>query len=65
MSMVKVLKIKTILNERGIKQKWLADELKVTEVTISNWVNNRTHPTIETLVTISKLLKVDIKDLFE
>jgi transcriptional regulator with XRE-family HTH domain len=63
--MKKVLKIKQILELRGLKQKWLADKLGVTEVTISNWVNNRTYPSIETLISISNVLKIEVKDLFE
>ena len=63
--MKKVLKIKQILEHRGLKQKWLADKIGVTEVTISNWVNNRTYPSIETLISISNVLKIEVKDLFE
>jgi DNA-binding XRE family transcriptional regulator len=63
--MKKVLKIKQILELRGLKQKWLADKIGVTEVTISNWVNNRTYPSIETLLSISNVLKIEVKDLFE
>jgi transcriptional regulator with XRE-family HTH domain len=62
--MRKVLKIKQVLEIRGLKQKWLADKMGVTEVTISNWVNNRTYPSIETLIAISKILKIELKDLF-
>lgn len=62
--MRKVLKIKQVLELRGLKQKWLADKMGVTEVTISNWVNNRTYPSIETLISISKILKIEVKDLF-
>ena len=63
--MKKVLKIKQILELRGLKQKWLADKIGVTEVTISNWVNNRTYPSIETLISISNVLKIEVKELFE
>ena len=63
--MKKVLKIKQILELRGLKQKWLADKIGVTEVTISNWVNNKTYPSIETLLSISTVLKIEVKDLFE
>jgi putative transcriptional regulator len=63
--MKKVLRIKQILENRGLKQKWLADKIGVTEVTISNWVNNRTYPSIETLLTISTVLNIEVRDLFE
>ncbi len=63
--MKKVLKIKQILDHRGLKQKWLADKIGVSEVTISNWVNNRTYPSIESLMLISTVLNIEVKDLFE
>lgn len=63
--MKKVLKIKQILDLRGLKQKWLADKIGVSEVTISNWVNNRTYPSIESLILISTVLNIEVKDLFE
>jgi putative transcriptional regulator len=63
--MKQILSLKKILEHKGIKQRWLADELGVTEVTISNWVNNRTYPSLETLSSISNILDIEIKDLFE
>ncbi len=63
--MKQILSLKRVLELKGIKQRWLADELGVTEVTISNWVNNRTYPSLETLNSISKILDIEIKELLE
>ena len=43
--------------------KWLAEQLGKDPATISKWCTNACQPSIETLITISKLLKVDINDL--
>tara|TARA_R100000808_G_C2127929_1_gene137777 strand:+ start:1215 stop:1427 length:213 start_codon:yes stop_codon:yes gene_type:complete len=40
-------KFRTFLKENGIKQRWLADKLEVTEQTITNWVNGSNYPQIK------------------
>ena len=57
--------IKEVLEAKGLKQKWLADKLGVSEVTISNWANNKTMPSIKMLYTITELLKVEISELIK
>ncbi len=56
-------RIKVVLVENQKTNKWLAEQLNMHETTISRWCTNTTQPTIETLVEIAKLLKVDIKEL--
>jgi len=57
-------RIKVVLAEKNKTNKWLAEQLKMNETTVSRWCTNNTQPTVETLVDIAKILKVDIKDLF-
>jgi DNA-binding Xre family transcriptional regulator len=56
-------RIKVVLAEKRKTNKWLAEQLSMNETTVSRWCTNNTQPTVETLVEIAKLLKVDIKDL--
>lgn len=56
-------RIKVVLAEKKRTNKWLAEQLKMNETTVSRWCTNNTQPTVETLVDIAKILKVDIKDL--
>lgn len=56
-------RIKVVLAEQKKTNKWLAEQLKMNETTISRWCTNSTQPTVETLVDIAKVLKVDIKEL--
>lgn len=60
---MKINKIKTILDEKGISQTWLAKKLDKSFNTINSYVCNRSQPNLETLLQISKILNVDIKDL--
>lgn len=60
---MKMNKIKTILDEKGISQTWLAKKLDKSFNTINSYVCNRSQPNLETLLQISKILNVDIKDL--
>ena len=58
-------KIGEQLKLRGLKQKWLADQLGMTTVMISLYVQNKRQPKLETLIKISEILKIDINKLIE
>lgn len=60
---MKINRLKVILAEKSKTNKWLAEQLGKSEVTISRWVTNEIQPSTETLVEIAKLLDVDVKDL--
>ena len=56
-------RLKVILAEKEKTNKWLAEKLGKSEVTVSRWVRNENQPSMETLLVISKLLDIDIKEL--
>ncbi len=56
-------RIKEVLEEKGIKQKWLSDHLGKSYVIVNAYVQNRKQPRLEVLYEIAKLLQVDPKDL--
>lgn len=56
-------RIKEILEEKGIKQVWLAEQLGKSFNTINGYVQNRTQPSLESLYEIADILKVDPKEL--
>jgi putative transcriptional regulator len=56
-------RIKEILEEKGIKQKWLAEKLGKSYNMVNGYVQNRQQPRLEVLTEISKILDVDIKYL--
>ena len=56
-------RIKEILDEKGIKQIWLAEKIGKSYNMVNGYVQNRQQPRLETLNEISEILDVDIKDL--
>lgn len=58
-------RIKEVLEERGIKQTWLAEKIDKSFSQTNAYVCNRRQPSLEQLFEITKVLNVDIKDLIE
>lgn len=63
MSKLILNRLKSVLGEKNISSKQLANHLGKTESTVSSWCTNDVQPSVETLYTISKYLKVDIREL--
>ena len=60
---MKLNRIKTILVEKDLSQKWLAEQLEKSFSTINAYCCNRQQPNLDTLYKIAKLLSVELKDL--
>lgn len=58
-----VNRLKVVLVERKKTGKWLAEQLGKDPSTVSKWCSNTTQPPLDAIVSISKLLEVDIKEL--
>ena len=56
-------RIKEVLDEKGIKQIWLAEKLGKSFNTVNSYVQNRQQPRLEVLNKIADILDVDIKSL--
>ena len=56
-------RIKEVLEEKGIKQTWLAERLGKSFSIVNAYVCNRRQPSLELLFEIAKILGVDVKDL--
>ena len=56
-------RIKEVLEEKGIKQKWLAEKLNKSYNMVNSYVQNRRQPSLELLNEIANVLDIDIKDL--
>lgn len=56
-------RIKEVLEEKGIKQVWLAGKLGKSCNMINAYAQNRQQPRLETLMDIANILDVDVKDL--
>lgn len=58
-------RIRVILAEKLLTNRWLAEKLGVNEITVSRWVTNKVQPSMAQFIEISKLLKVELTDLLE
>ena len=54
---------KELFRSKGIKQKWLAEKMGVSEVTISNWVTEKSSPSKKNIEKLGDLLGVSINEL--
>ena len=60
---MKLNKIKDVLDSKGISQTWLAKQLGKSFSTVNCYARNKYQPDLETLLEISNILEVDLKDL--
>jgi len=55
--------LKELLKVKGVKQKWIAQKMGVSEVTVSNWCSGKVIPKKEHLQKLSDILDIPIKTL--
>ncbi|MDE7461594.1 MAG: helix-turn-helix domain-containing protein [Muribaculaceae bacterium] len=56
-------RLKVVLVEQNRTGKWLAEQLGKNEATVSRWCSNASQPSLEMLVKIASILKVDPRTL--
>ncbi len=56
-------RIKEVLEEKGIKQIWLAEKLGKSYNMLNSYAKNRRQPSLEDLYKIAKILDVSVKEL--
>jgi transcriptional regulator with XRE-family HTH domain len=56
-------RIKAVLADKQRTNKWLAEQLDKDPATVSKWCTNSSQPSLETLVSIAKVLEVDMNEL--
>jgi len=55
--------LKELLISKGLKQKWLANKMGVSEVTVSSWCSGKSEPNKERIQKLSELLEVPVKTI--
>jgi transcriptional regulator with XRE-family HTH domain len=60
-----MLKLKKILEDRGVKQSNLAKKLGVSTVSLSNWSTGKSNPSLVTVVRICQILDISIDELVQ
>lgn len=56
-------RIKAVLADKRKTCKWLAQEIGMSENTVSRWTSNRMQPSISQLGKVASALDVDIREL--
>ena len=56
-------KIKEILEQKGVKQTWLAEKLGKSYNMVNSYVQNRRQPSLQDLFSIAKILDVSVTEL--
>ncbi len=56
-------RIKAVLEEKGIKQKWLAEQMGKSYNMVNSYAQNRRQPSLEDLYRIAEILNVEAKEL--
>jgi len=56
-------RIKEVLDKRGIKQTWLAEQLGKSFNTVNAYAQNRSQPPMDVLYKIAEILDISVKDL--
>ena len=63
MEITRINRLKIVLAELNKTGKWLAEQLQKNEATISRWCSNTSQPSLEMLVKIADVLKIDVRKL--
>ncbi len=61
--MAKLNRIRIVLAEHDLNNKWLSDKLGKDPATVSKWVTNTTQPSLEALIAIANALEVPMQEL--
>ncbi len=61
--MAKLNRIKVVLAERDLTNKWLADKLRKDQATVSKWITNTSQPSLQVLLDIAAALDVPVQEL--
>lgn len=58
-------RLKQILDDKGIKQSWLAEQVDITPTTLGNIIHGRFNTSLEVALKLAIILNVKVEDIFE
>ena len=64
MSKKAINRLKVVLAEKNLTNKWLAEQLGKNEATISRWCTNEIQPPIKKFIQIAEKLNIKLTSLF-
>ena len=63
MELQPINRIRIALAEQHKTNRWLAERIGKSEITVSRWVQNKSQPSLEQLIIVARVLSVSPKDL--
>ncbi|CUB59637.1 Helix-turn-helix [Bacillus subtilis] len=54
-----------LIQTRGLKGRWIAQQLKVTPSQVSNYIQGRSFPTVDKAFQLAEILDCKVDDLYE
>ena len=57
--------IKRELEKKNLTQKWLAEKLNTTPVSVNSWCQNKSQPSIQKLFMVARVLKTKPSQLIQ
>ena len=61
--MAKLNRIRVVLADRDLNNKWLADKIGKDPATVSKWITNTNQPSLQMLLEIAAALEVPVQEL--
>ena len=61
---MKMNKIKMLIVSKGFKQRWVAEQIGVTNTTVSLWATNKTQPNAESLIKLMGVLDCTPEEIY-
>ena len=59
--MAKLNRVRVVLAERDLNNKWLAEKIGKDPATVSKWITNKTQPSLDVLIAIANALEVSVQ----
>ncbi len=59
------MRLKEVIEDKGLKQCWIARKLGVSRQTVSNWIRGETRPRDKDKLRLAKLLDIPVSIFFE
>ena len=53
------------IDKRGYKKKFIADELGISQVVLSRWINSHSKPSLDNAFKLAEILECKVDDLYE
>lgn len=58
-------RIGEVIDSKGLKQKWVAEQMGIAPTVLSRWVHNRGKPSVDRLFKLAEILGCSVDDLYE